>query len=69
MKTAREIAQKSPDAVRAAKRLLNAARVCEPGAGLIVEAIEQQALIGSRNQIEAVRANLEKRAPDFADPA
>ena len=68
MKTAREIAQKSPDAVRAAKRLFNAARVCEPSAGLIAEAIEQQALIGSRNQIEAVRANLEKRAPDFADP-
>jgi hypothetical protein len=42
--------------------------VCEPSAGLIAEAIEQQALIGSRNQIEAVRANLEKRAPDFADP-
>ena len=52
----------------AAKRLFNAARVCEPSAGLIAEAIEQQALIGSRNQIEAVRANLEKRAPDFADP-
>jgi len=67
MRTAREIAQKSPDAVRAAKRLFNAARVSEPGAGLIAEAIEQQALIGSRNQIEAVRANLEKRAPDFAD--
>ena len=67
MKTAREIAQKSPDAVRAAKRLFNAARVSDPRAGLIAEAIEQQALIGSRNQIEAVRANLEKRAPDFTD--
>jgi hypothetical protein len=46
---------------------LNAARVSEPGAGLIAEATEQQALIGSRNQIEAVRANIEKRAPDFTD--
>jgi enoyl-CoA hydratase/carnithine racemase len=53
--------------VRAAKRLLNLARVSDPSAGLIAEAVEQQALIGSRNQTEAVRANLEKRAPDFSD--
>jgi enoyl-CoA hydratase/carnithine racemase len=65
--TAREIAGKSPDAIRAAKRLLNAARLVAPEAGLVLEAIEQEALIGSSNQIEAVRANLERRAPKFED--
>lgn len=67
MAVAREIAQKSPDAIRAAKRLLNIAGVSEPRAGLIAEAVEQQKLLGSANQIEAVRANLEQRAPRFAD--
>jgi hypothetical protein len=31
--------------------------------------VEQQRLIGSPNQVEAVRANLEKRAPLFRDPS
>ncbi|HEV2364132.1 MAG TPA: crotonase/enoyl-CoA hydratase family protein [Caulobacteraceae bacterium] len=65
---AREIAGRNPDAVRAAKRLLNAAVVTEPGGGLMQETVEQLALIGSPNQIEAVVANLQKRAPAFADP-
>ncbi len=65
---AREIAQKSPDAIRAAKRLLNMARVSDPLDGLVAEAVEQQKLIGGRNQVEAVRANLEKRAPNFLNP-
>jgi enoyl-CoA hydratase/carnithine racemase len=65
--TAREIAGRSPDAVRAAKRLFNAARTVTPEAGLTQEAIEQEALIGSPNQAEAVRANLENRAPAFRD--
>jgi enoyl-CoA hydratase/carnithine racemase len=65
---AREIAGKNPDAVRAAKRLLNAvAQVTDPLAGLIQETEEQVALIGSPNQVEAVKANLEKRAPAFTD--
>jgi enoyl-CoA hydratase/carnithine racemase len=67
---AREIAAKNPDAVRAAKRLLNdVAQVTDPLAGLVQETEEQVALIGSPNQIEAVKANLEKRAPAFTDPA
>jgi enoyl-CoA hydratase/carnithine racemase len=67
---AREIAAKNPDAVRAAKRLLNAvAQVTDPLAGLIQETEEQVALIGSPNQVEAVKANLEKRAAAFTDPA
>jgi enoyl-CoA hydratase/carnithine racemase len=65
--TARAIACRSPDAIRAAKRLFNAARLVSAEAGLVQEAIEQEALIGSPNQIEAVRANLESRAPNFED--
>ncbi|MEA2832947.1 MAG: hypothetical protein QOG66_1149 [Methylobacteriaceae bacterium] len=64
---AREIAGKSPHAIRAAKRLLNAACTAEPEGGLIAEANEQEALIGSANQIEAIRSNFEKRAANFAE--
>jgi len=67
--TAREIAAKSPDAIRAAKRILNAAVLTDPKTGLTQESVEQGHLIGSPNQIEAVSANLQKRAPAFADPA
>ncbi len=67
LETAREIAGRSPDAVRAAKRLLNAAVVSDPASGLLQESYEQERLIGSANQVEAVRANLEKRAPKFRD--
>src|SRR6201994_2566158 len=63
---AREIAGKSPDAIRAAKRLLNKLSV-DPGPALLAESVEQQKLIGSANQLEAVRANIDKRAPRFVD--
>jgi enoyl-CoA hydratase/carnithine racemase len=63
---AREIAGKSPDAIRAAKRLLNKLSV-DPAPALLAESVEQQKLLGSPNQLEAVRANIEKRAPRFAD--
>lgn len=63
---AREIAGKSPDAIRAAKRLLNNLSL-DPGPALLAESVEQQKLIGSANQTEAVRANLEKRAPKYVD--
>ena len=67
LETARDIAAKSPHAVRAAKRVLNTAPVSSPAEGLIVESIEQRALIGSPNQIEAVMANMARRAPRFVD--
>jgi enoyl-CoA hydratase/carnithine racemase len=67
MATARDIAARSPDAIRAAKRLLNQAVACEARAGLVAETAEQQRLIGTPNQIEAVRANLENRLPSFAN--
>jgi len=67
--TAREIAAKSPDAIRAAKRILNAAVLVDPKTGLTQESVEQGRLIGSPNQVEAVMSNLQKRAPAYADPA
>jgi enoyl-CoA hydratase/carnithine racemase len=63
---ARDIAGKSPDAIRAAKRMLNKLSV-DPAAALLAESVEQQKLLGSPNQTEAVRANMEKRAPRFVD--
>ena len=63
---AREIAGKSPEAIRAAKRMLNKLSV-DPGPALLAESVEQMKLMGGPNQLEAVRANMEKRAPRFAD--
>jgi enoyl-CoA hydratase/carnithine racemase len=63
---AREIAGKSPDAIRAAKRMLNNLSV-DPGPALLAESVEQMKLMGGANQLEAVRANIDKRAPRFAD--
>ncbi|MET0209901.1 MAG: crotonase/enoyl-CoA hydratase family protein [Burkholderiaceae bacterium] len=64
---AHEIAGKSPDAIRAGKRLLNASMAMSAAELLLAESDEQKKLIGSANQAEAVRANLEKRVPRFVD--
>ncbi len=66
LEAAREIAGKSPDAIRAAKRMLNDLWG-DVGPALLAESVEQQKLMGKPNQTEAVRANVEKRAPRFAD--
>ena len=39
----------------------------DPGPALLAESIEQMKLMGAPNQLEAVRANIEKRPPRFAD--
>ena len=65
---AREIATKSPDAIRAAKHVLRTTWDSSPEEGLRLEERLQTSLIGSPNQVEAVRANLEKRDPKFSDP-
>jgi enoyl-CoA hydratase/carnithine racemase len=67
LESAREIAAKSPDAMRAAKRLLNAAARGDEASGLMAESVEQQKLIGSPNQLEAVMSNLQKRAASYED--
>jgi enoyl-CoA hydratase/carnithine racemase len=68
MELATEIASKSPDAIRSGKRLLEEAWHADERTGLELETKLQVELIGSENQLEAVRANFEKRAPDFKDP-
>jgi enoyl-CoA hydratase/carnithine racemase len=64
---AREIAGRSPHAIRAAKRLLNLAGRTGLAAGFAAEQEEIRALIGSPNQVEAVTARFEKREPDFGE--
>ncbi len=64
---AKEIAGRNPDAVRAAKHLINEAED-EPFARILqLESDAQLALLGSPNQREAVRAALEERPPRFTD--
>ena len=62
---ARQVANGNPEAVRAAKRLFNTASPVDAARVLVAEAFEQQRLIGSANQREAVMAALEKREPRF----
>ena len=64
---ARTIAGQSPDAVRAAKALFARAGEAGGDALLLEESLAQQALLGSRNQAEAVRARMERREPRFLD--
>jgi enoyl-CoA hydratase/carnithine racemase len=65
---AAEIAGRSPDAVRAAKRLYDTSWHAPVEEGLLLETELQRGLIGSPNQIEAVRAGMTKEPADFADP-
>jgi enoyl-CoA hydratase/carnithine racemase len=59
------IAAKSPQAIRAAKHLLDLAGRVSLRDGFAAEQQAIRQLIGSPDQIEAVRANLEGRAPTF----
>jgi enoyl-CoA hydratase/carnithine racemase len=68
MATAKVIANKSPDAIRAAKRLINDYRSSGAAEGLRREAQTQIGLLYGANQLEAVNAKMEKRAPVFKDP-
>lgn len=65
---ARQIASKSPDAIRAGKRLLDASGLVDVAEGLKLEAKLQAGLIGSPNQIESVKAAMQKRPGKFVDP-
>lgn len=65
---AREIASSSPDAVRAAKRLVNAGTAGASDRDMLTaEADEQQALLISDNHREALLAHAQMRAPIFRD--
>ena len=65
--TAAAIAAKSPNAVRAIKRLFDESTEMSTSQALQLEAQLQSSLLGGRQQIEAVTANMEKRAPIFED--
>jgi len=65
---AREIAGKSPDAIRAGKQLLDRSALVGFAEGLLLEEEIQKRIMGKPNQLEAVQANFEKRPPKFADP-
>ena len=68
LEMAREIATKSPQAIRAGKRLLSNAARLDRATSFERERSEIARLIGSPNQSEAVSAYFEKRTPNFADP-
>ena len=65
--TAAEIASRNPEAIRADKRLFNAANYLSAEEGLLMESVEQDGIIGQPNQLEAVMAELEKRPAVFKD--
>jgi enoyl-CoA hydratase/carnithine racemase len=65
---AAEIAGRSPDAVRAAKRLFDASWTGPAQETLALEAELQRGLIGSPNQLAAVTAGFTKQPADFVDP-
>jgi enoyl-CoA hydratase/carnithine racemase len=66
---ARDLAGRNPHAIQAAKRLLNQAPRAGEREQFLAESREMAALLGSPNQVEAVAAEREGRAPTFADPA
>lgn len=68
LRLAREIAGRSPDAVRRAKRLLDEGWVGAPAQTLALEAHLQSELIGTPNQIAAATAGITKQTPEFSDP-
>ncbi|MGB0095239.1 MAG: crotonase/enoyl-CoA hydratase family protein [Solirubrobacteraceae bacterium] len=65
---AAEIAGKSPDAIRGAKRLFDEAWSGSTEQTLALEAEIQLGLVGSPNQLAAVAAGVEKRYAEFVDP-
>ncbi len=64
---AREIAARSPDAVRAAKRLYQSAQDQSPAVTFRQETDAQLKLLRTPNQIEAVMAVMQKRPAVFED--
>jgi enoyl-CoA hydratase/carnithine racemase len=66
---AREIAGRSPDAIRAAKELYDTTwQSNSPEKDLLLETELQVGLIGSENQMAAVIAGMKKEDPEFTDP-
>jgi enoyl-CoA hydratase/carnithine racemase len=66
MDYARQIATRNPHAIRNAKALTAAAVPIDP-ANLLAERKAMRETFGSPNQVEAVRARIERRSPRFED--
>ncbi len=62
-----EIASRNPEAVRAAKRLFDVMDDEGTDAILLAESRQQDGVIRKPNQVEAVMAGMQKRAPSFTD--
>jgi enoyl-CoA hydratase/carnithine racemase len=65
---ARTIATRNPDAVRAAKSLLNDSMSCTTREGLIAESNCSRNLMGTANQLEAIMSGFEGREPKYTNP-
>jgi len=61
----KQIASKSPDAIKRGKRLLRDSARLNTAQALALEAHLQSELVGTPNQMEAAMANLRKRKPQF----
>ncbi len=66
--SAKAMAEKSPHALRSAKRLLNASWTMDPKESFVLETDLSRELLGSPNQMEAAQAVFMKRDATFADP-
>jgi enoyl-CoA hydratase/carnithine racemase len=67
METAHQIANRNPNAIRGIKQLFNEPADRHLDDTLMLESVLQDDIIGMPNQIEAVTAELEGRAPVFSD--
>ena len=68
LELAREIAGRSPDAVRRARRLFDESWTGTTAETLALEAKLQGELIGTPNQLAAMTAAFTKQEPEFTDP-
>ena len=64
---AETIATRNPEAMRGAKRLSDAMAELPGDEILMTESVEQAAVMRRPNQVEAVMAAMQKRAPNFRD--
>ena len=67
LELAAQIAARSPDGTRASKRLISDTWNANRADTLMAESVAQKSVLGGENQMEAVMANFEKRAPKFKD--
>jgi len=67
LELAREIASRNPDAIKVMKRLVDASWTLSFDEGVREERDQTEGMIGSKNQLEAVIANLEQRPGRFDD--